>query len=104
MAKKENIEEKVQASEEAVVTEGTQEGTQQQSEGADKEPKEPKESKKPNKEATISNGVKKVKIRTTEPIDAIIAGVPYVFQENKEVQVPTDVAAILVNGRKAYRI
>lgn len=53
---------------------------------------------------TVTAPVKKVKIRTTEEVNCIIAGVPYNLGGNKEVQVPSDVAAILVNGGKAFRL
>jgi hypothetical protein len=104
MAKKEVEEAKVQA-QEAEVAEGTQEGTQQPANGGGEAPAEqqPKPNKQPKK-AEVAEGVKKVKIHTTADVDAIIAGIPYVIAENKDAQVPADVAAILVNARKAYRI
>jgi len=104
MAKKEVEEAKVQA-QEAEVAEGTQEGTQQPANGGGEAPAEqqPKPNKQPKK-AEVAEGVKKVKIHTTADVDAIIAGIPYVIAENKDTQVPADVAAILVNARKAYRI
>lgn len=104
MAKKEVEEAKVQA-QEAEVAEGTQKGTQQPANGGEEAPAE--QQPKPNKQtknAEVAEGVKKVKIHTTADVDAIIAGIPYVIAENKDVQVPADVAAILVNARKAYRI
>ena len=106
MAKKEVEEAKVQA-QEAKVSEGTQEGTQQPANGGEEAPEEKptKANKQPKKaEAEVAEGVKKVKIHTTSDVDAIIAGIPYVIAENKDAQVPADVAAILVNARKAYRI
>ena len=48
--------------------------------------------------------VKKVKIRAMESIDCYIANTPYRMVKDKEYSVPTDVAAILVNSRKAYKI
>lgn len=104
MAKKEVEEAKVQA-QEAKVANGTQEGTQQPANGGEEAPAE--QQPKPNKQtkkAEVADGVKKVKIHTTADVDAIIAGIPYVIAENKDAQVPADVAAILVNARKAYRI
>lgn len=46
---------------------------------------------------------KKVRIHTTEFVDCIIAGVPYILQKDKDYQVPSDVAAILTNAKQAYR-
>lgn len=104
MAKKEVEEAKVQA-QEAEVSEGTQEGTQQPANGDEEAPDE--QQTKPNKQTKkveVADGVKKVKIHTTESVDAIIAGIPYVIAEHKDAQVPADVAAILVNAHKAYRM
>ncbi len=104
MAKKEVEEAKVQA-QEAEVADGTQEGTQQPANGGEEAPEEqPAKANKQPKKAEVAEGVKKVKIHTTADVDAIIAGIPYVIAENKDAQVPADVAAILVNARKAYRI
>lgn len=55
-------------------------------------------------EATVSTGKKSVKIRTAEEIDCIIAGTPYKMAKDKEVSVPSDVAAILCYANKAYRL
>lgn len=55
-------------------------------------------------EATITTEEKKVRIHVVEPIDCIIAGVPYVFAKDKDVTVPEDVAAILTYSKKAYRL
>ena len=47
--------------------------------------------------------VKLVKIHTTEEVDCYISNIPYKFKKDKNVEVPSDVAAILVNAQKAYR-
>lgn len=105
MAKKEVEEAKVQAAQGAVGTEGTQEGTQQPANGGEGAPTEqPNQPKPSTRAAEVADGVKKVKIHTTESVDAIIAGTSYVLAENKDAQVPADVAAILVNAHKAYRV
>lgn len=57
----------------------------------------------PMKEAKATT-IKKVRIRAFEPINCIIAGTPYRINKDTESAVPTDVAAILVNSGKAYRI
>lgn len=101
MANKKEVEEaKVQGQQEGagVGTEGTQEGTQQPANGGENEPKAPAAPK-----AEVAKGEKKVKIHTTEEVDCIIAGIPYVIAKGKDAQVPADVAAILVNAQKAYR-
>lgn len=103
MAKKEVEEAKVQTAQGAAGTEGTQDGTQQPANGGGGASTEQPKQLKTN-QAEVAEGVKKVKIHTTESVDAIIAGIPYVIAENKDAQVPADVAAILVNARKAYRI
>lgn len=54
-------------------------------------------------EVKVTEG-KKVSIQVVEPVDCIIAGIPYVLQKDKGYKVPTDVAAILVNSKKAYRV
>lgn len=55
-------------------------------------------------EAVVVTGSKKVKIHTTEEIDCIVAQVPYKAAKGKDMVVPSDVASILVNSNKAYRI
>ena len=55
-------------------------------------------------EAVVVTGSKKVKIHTTEEIDCIVAQVPYKSAKGKDMVVPSDVASILVNSNKAYRI
>ena len=56
------------------------------------------------KVATVKSGVVSVKVQIVEPVDCIIAGIPYKYQKDRAVSVPSDVAAVLVNARKAYRI
>lgn len=52
----------------------------------------------------VNTGKKNVKVRVVEDIDCVIAGVPYQFPKNKEVSVPSDVAAIFCFAQKAFRI
>ena len=60
---------------------------------------------KPAKEASTQAATPKlVKIHAMESIDSIIAGKPYFLAKDRDHSVPSDVAAILVNGKKAYRI
>ena len=60
---------------------------------------------KPAKEAFTQDATPKlVKIHAMESIDSIIAGKPYFLAKDRDHSVPSDVAAILVNGKKAYRI
>lgn len=56
------------------------------------------------KEVKTSLGAKNVKIQVVEPVDCIIAGVPYKLNKDKSYEVPSDVAAVLNNAKKAYRI
>lgn len=53
---------------------------------------------------TISKGSKSVKIRMLEGVDSIISGETYCFSKGKEASVPSDVAAILCNSKKAFRL
>lgn len=63
-----------------------------------------KESKPaPVKEATAPTEPKLVRIHTTEPIDCMVAQVTYKFPKDKDVSVPSDVAAVLCSAKKAYR-
>lgn len=52
----------------------------------------------------VNTGKKNIKVRVVEDIDCVIAGVPYQFPKNKEVSVPSDVAAIFCFAQKAFRI
>lgn len=92
MAKKNFEEAEAQVANPVVETPET-EGTQEQ--GA-----------KPKKEneAAVNTTVKTVKIRITEEVNCFIGGTPYQFAKGKEVNVPTDVAAILTNSQKAFRV
>lgn len=65
---------------------------------------EPKKPRNAPKAEVAENTVKKVKIHTTDPIDCLIANVHYTFPANRDAQVPADVAAILVNAKKAFRM
>lgn len=55
-------------------------------------------------EIRITTGVKNVRIHTVEEINSIISCVPYTFAKDKDVMVPSDVAAILCYAKKAYRL
>lgn len=55
-------------------------------------------------EVRVTTGVKKVKIHTVEEINSIISCIPYHFAKDKDVLVPSDVAAILCFAKKAYRL
>lgn len=73
------------------------------------EPEEVVVQEAPKKQAPVQKPVvntqqRLVRIRTSEPVQAIIAQVQYNFPKDKEVSVPADVAAILTTSRKAYRI
>lgn len=52
----------------------------------------------------VAEEKKLVKIRAMEDIDCLIACKPYTIGKDKEVSVPTDVAAILCFAKKAYRL
>lgn len=54
--------------------------------------------------AEVSEEVKKVKIHTLEDIDCLIAGNTVSIRKDKDVEVSSDVAAILCYSKKAYRI
>ena len=55
-------------------------------------------------EVTVTIGAKKVKIQVVEEVDCLVACVPYKLSKDKVYLVPSDVAAILCNAKKAYRI
>lgn len=55
-------------------------------------------------EATITKGKKNVRVRVVEDVDCFIACIQYKIEKDKEANVPIDVAAILCNAKKAYRI
>ena len=54
--------------------------------------------------AEVSEEVKKVKIHTLEDINCLIAGNTISLRKDKDVEVSSDVAAILCYSKKAYRI
>lgn len=56
------------------------------------------------KEAQVQTSKKSVKIHITESVDCYIAQVRYNLQKDKDYSVPSDVAAVLVTAKKAYRI
>lgn len=55
-------------------------------------------------EVTVTAGAKKVKVQVVEDVNCIVACVPYNLKKDKAHLVPSDVAAILCNAKKAYRI
>ena len=52
----------------------------------------------------VETPIKNVKIHTLEEVNCYIGGTHYSFAKGKEANVPSDVAAILTNSQKAYRI
>ena len=48
--------------------------------------------------------VKPVKIHTLEEVDCWVGGNHYQLRKDRDHSVPPDVAAVLVNARKVYRI
>lgn len=56
------------------------------------------------REVKTASGAKNVKIQVVEPVDCIISGIPYKLAKDKSYEVPSDVAAVLNNAKKAYRI
>ena len=95
MAKKNIKEEEAQLNNES---EGTQEETQvlnPESEGTQEETQEAQ---------VVETPIKNVKIHTLEEVNCYIGGTHYSFAKGKEASVPSDVAAILTNSQKAYRI
>lgn len=55
-------------------------------------------------EVTVTAGAKKVRVQVVEDVNCIVACVPYNLKKDKAYLVPSDVAAILCNAKKAYRI
>ena len=55
-------------------------------------------------EVVVTAGSKKVKVQVVEDVNCIVACVPYNLKKDKAYLVPSDVAAILCNAKKAYRI
>ena len=52
----------------------------------------------------VETPVRNVKIHTLEEVNCYIGGAHYSFAKGKEANVPLDVASILTNSQKAYRI
>lgn len=106
-SKKEAVEAEVQAptqEEQIEETQQTQENEEQEA-SAQAVHENPVVVEKPAKEASTQDATPKlVKIHAMESIDSIIAGKPYFLAKDRDHSVPSDVAAILVNGKKAYRI
>lgn len=64
----------------------------------------PKEADAPTiKEAKAVTSIKKVQVHLNEDIDCTVGKVRYTGRKDKDIVVPTDVAAILVNAKVAYR-
>lgn len=59
---------------------------------------------RPRQATVVASQTKKVKVRASEEIDCMIANTPYKLAKDKEHLIPSDVAAILVNSGKAYRL
>ena len=109
-SKKEAVEAEVQVSaqeEQIEETQQIQENEEQEAstQDAPENPVVVEKPAKPAKEAYTQDATPKlVKIHAMESIDSIIAGKPYFLAKDRDHSVPSDVAAILVNGKKAYRI
>lgn len=56
------------------------------------------------KEATVVSTVRTVLFRATENINVTIGGKDYHIRADQEVKVPVDVACILSNSRKGFRV
>lgn len=54
--------------------------------------------------ATVNGGAKMVKVTATDKVDCLIANKPYIMAKGKTYSVPSDVAAVLVNAKKVYRV
>ena len=52
----------------------------------------------------VETPIKNVKIHTLEEVNCYIGGAHYSFAKGKDASVPSDVAAILTNSQKAYRV
>ena len=106
-SKKEAVEAEVQVSAQEEQIEETQQiqENEEQEASTQNAPENPVVVEKPAKEASVQAAAPKlVKIHAMESIDSIIAGKPYFLAKDRDHSVPSDVAAILVNGKKAYRI
>ena len=59
----------------------------------------------PTKEATVQQPKQKlVRVHLTEDLDSTVGRVNYTGRKNSEIDVPSDVAAIIVNGKFGYRV
>lgn len=94
----EQVQEQEQAPEESQQQEKPLEGKEPQA------PAKPQPSAPAAPVAQVSGKVRMVKIHTTEAIETFIGGTRYDFKSDREVAVPSDVAAILCNSRKAFRV
>lgn len=66
---------------------------------------EPKGTQEEIQEAQVIEApIKNVKIHTLDEVNCYVGGVHYSFAKGKEASVPSDVAAILTNSQKAYRL
>lgn len=54
--------------------------------------------------ARVSTSPKMVKVHAIEDINCMVGGNRYTAQKGKEFQVPMDVAFILANSQKVYRV
>ena len=55
-------------------------------------------------EVVTTKPIKNVAIHLTEDVESTVAGIRYSGKRDKEISVPSDVAAILVNAKVAYRV
>lgn len=84
-----------------------EQGTEQVEQKAEQETPvgEPKKNPKAPKETPIEQSTPKgVKIHTLEEVDCWVGGNHYQLRKDREFSVPSDVASVLVNARKVYRI
>lgn len=65
---------------------------------------EVKEEKPAVSVATVNGGTKMVKVTASDKVDCTIAKIPYTMVKGKTYSVPSDVAAVLVNAKKVYRV
>lgn len=115
--KKDEVIEVNPAEAQGAVVEQPQDGTQEQNH--DENPVEEAEQREeqpaapanpaPAQKAAPANkgnltGARLVRVHAVEEFDCYVCGQHYVGHEGKEYQFPTDVAAILGNARKVYRV
>lgn len=58
----------------------------------------------PEPTPVVNTRTKNVRIRVVEDVDCIVAQKRYTYKKGVDAAVPTDVAAILSNSKKAYRL